>query len=413
MTARLFHSIATCAALCFSCASACQAAFDGYFQERVSDRERIIYESGHGAFSGMDAVSLARENTPAALPSFPGYSLIRRGNSLFLLHDGREVKLGAVDSFSYLEEDWRTWPEAAALDIDGDGVPEFFLLAVAAVTDASYYLADARGDTRIIDRLFPKRHAHLQHTVFASSKKYTPYPHLRHERFGPPDFDARTRTLTLSGTSGAFRSQEMWRYENGRYLLREQHEVIIVSSENFPCFLERRTFDDEARENARTYHWLTALPRAPLTLVPLMPLPLLEEPEKNAQPPRLVPVGQRLLVTDYDVRGDEAGGADLVWLQVFDGQTGAQGWCLVDLLIPSIAEDGALTEFFPGNGGNRSVMLIPTSTPLPGYEKNSLRIAKTQTDAQGVIWVEVRDARGSTYKLRKQDYWVAPRSAHK
>jgi hypothetical protein len=261
----------------------------------------------------------------------------------------------------------------------------------------------------IIDRLFPKRHARLQHTAFDASKKYAPYPHLRHDRFGLPDFDAGARTLTLSGPSGAFTSREMWRCENGRYLLREQHEIIIVNSENFPCFLERRTFDDEARENARTYHWLTALPRAPLTLVPLMPLPLLDEPEKTVQSPRFAPVGQRLLVTDYDVRGDDAGGPDLVWLQVLDEQTRARGWCLVDLLIPSISEHGAIMEFFPGVAGNLSGALTPKAAPLPGYEKNSLRITKTQTDAQGVNWLEVRDGRGNAYKLHTQDYWVAPR----
>jgi hypothetical protein len=205
----------------------------------------------------------------------------------------------------------------------------------------------------------------------------------------------------------------MWRFENGHYLLREQHEVVLVACENFPCFLERRTFDDEARENGRTYHWLSAPPLAPLTLVPLMPLPLFEEPENPGPPAQVAPVGRRLLVTDYDVRGDEAGGADLVWLQVFDEQTRAHGWCLVDLLIPSIAEDGAIVEFFPGAGGNLSDMLTPKAAPLPGYEKNSLRMAKTRTDAQGVIWVEVRDARGKTHTLRKQDYWVAPRAAAK
>ena len=408
ITARLLRIIVSCAALCFSPATDCQAAFDGYFQEHLAAGDRGAYESGRKAFSGMDAVRLAREDRPAALPSFPGYSLLRRGNTLFLLHAGRETTLGAVDSDNYLEEDWRTWPEAAALDLDGDGVPEFLLLAVAAVTNASYYLTDAHGDRRILDRLFPKRHALLKHTAFESSKKYAPYLYLRHDRFGLPDFDPQTRTLTLSSRSGAFTSRELWRWENGRYLLREHLEVIIAFSENFPCFLERRTFDDEARENARSYHWLTALPRLPLTLVPLMPLPLLEEPEKRGQTPRLAPVGQRLLVTDYDMRGDAADGADLVWLQVLDAQTRMQGWCLVDLLIPSIAENGAITEFFPGIAGN-SPTLNPTNTPLPGYEKNSLRITKNQTDAHGVIWVEVRDARGNAYTLRTQDYWVAPR----
>ena len=408
---RLFRLSAGCAALCLSCASVCLAGFDGYFQEQASDRERIVYESGHGAFSGMDTVRLPQENIPAALPSFPGYSLMRRGNTLLLLHAGRETELGSVDSSTYLEEDWRTWPEAAALDLDGDGRPEFFILAVAAVTDASYSLADAHGDMRILDRLFPKRNAHLQHSFFEASKKYAPYLHLRHERFGLPDFDPQTRVLTLSGPSGAFTSREMWRWENDRYLLREQHEAIIVDSENFPCFLERRTFDDEARENGRTYHWLTALPRAPLTLVPLTPIPLLDEPEKTGPPPRLAPMGQRLLVTDYDVRGNDTGGADLVWLEVLDEQTRMQGWCLVDLLLPSIDGRGAITEFFPAVGGNLAATLTPNAAPLPGYEKKFLRITNTQTDAQGVNWVEVRDGHGKSYRLHKQDYWVAPRAA--
>ena len=85
----------------------------------------------------------------------------------------------------------------------------------------------------------------------------------------------------------------------------------------------------------------------------------------------------------------------------------------MDLLIPSITKDGVLTDFFPGTAGSLSGMLTPKTTPLPGYEKNFLRITKTRTDAQGVTWVEVRDARGNAYTLHKQDYWVAPRSVHK
>jgi hypothetical protein len=92
-------------------------------------------------------------------------------------------------------------------------------------------------------------------------------------------------------------------------------------------------------------------------------------------------------------------------------QTRAQGWRLVDLLIPNDSQKRRADGFFPGAGGSRSIMLRPKATPLSGYEKHSLRITKTRTDAQGALWSDVRDIRSkATYTLHKQNYRVVPYS---
>lgn len=316
-------------------------------------------------------VSLPKEDTPVRLKEFPGYSVSRKGQQIFMTKAGNTRSIGTAEACGAKN---MGRPDILAHDLDADGVPEFFLLQVVSDKDSVYSLV------------------HLKHGV--GQKNY-----LFGDRgpffFADPLVDAKKLTVT-SRTSTGYTEVYVWKKPRRPQDLQYRlvHETFPESALSGQERERAAFFDDKGRlpTDLRPYLpqnlSLTFMPGA----LPISGLPEARRTKRwGGHPGDTASMRQGTPIAPGEATLDRR------WVYVYGPWDSPSGWVPVKSLFVQTKESLTLLDR-PAGSAVSDALAASGNDQCPGTlaAGAQLLIIRGQDAEPGNPWLEVRTACGRT-----------------